>query len=254
MDCRGRCVGFTLVEMLVTISIIAVLLALMLPGVFSALAASRRHACMMNLRRTTTDFIVFADTNLGTQRGDDEKTLPKGQFLLSTFVESQYEIHEFWTGGSGPAFLPLSQEHPLRCPDVKTPVLLSNGPCTGGAGGGISPPAGVSYGFNMRLHKRPPVGSAPSVGFIRLKSSILQQPGVPLVWDHDAASLASRGISDTSFSAPTLTSTGPYAGDRYWSPASRHARGMNVAFIDGHAEHTTDPLRMSNARWDHVPR
>lgn len=230
------------------------LLALMLPALFAALGTSRRHVCMMNLRRTATDFIIFADTNLGTRRGDDEKNLPRGQFLLATFVESQYGIHEFWAPGSPAAYVPLSSDHPMRCPDVKAALQISNGPCTGGAAGGISPPAAVSYGFNMRLHKKPSASNVPTIGFVRLRSTILQQPNVPLVWDHDAAQLASRGISDTSFSAPSLNSTGPYAGDRYWAPASRHARGMNVVFIDGHAEHTTDPLRMGSARWDYSPR
>ncbi len=43
--------GFTLVELLVVITIIGILLALMLPGVMASREAARRTACLNNLTR-----------------------------------------------------------------------------------------------------------------------------------------------------------------------------------------------------------
>ncbi|MFM9956909.1 MAG: prepilin-type N-terminal cleavage/methylation domain-containing protein [Phycisphaerales bacterium] len=261
---RLRRAGFTLVETIVTIAIIALLLTLLLPALGAAQGSARRHACLMNLRRIATDFALFADANAGTPRGDDDRNLPRGQFYLSTFIESEFGISEFWNGSGGGAgggsgggagsWAPLPQDHILRCPEVKGQVLLSNGPCTGGPGGGISPPSRVSYGFNLRLHKRPPAPGKPSIGFLRLRESILSNPGVPLVWDTDAAAANAKGVSDTSFSAPSLGAGGAYASDRYWNPSLRHGGRNNIVLMDGSARATDDPLSLPGVRWDFVPR
>ncbi len=255
---RARRAGFTLVETLVTVAIIGVLLTLLLPALGAAQGAARRHTCLINLRRTATDFVLFADPNAGVSRGDDDRTLPRGQFHLSTFIESQFGISEFWPPAQGSAnqgqWAPLPHDHILRCPEVKGEVLLSNGPCTGGPGGGISPPSRVSYAFNMRLHKRPPAPAQPSIGFIRLRETILTSGAVPLAWDTDAPAASAKGISDTSFSAPSLGAAGPFANDLYWNPGFRHAGRMNLVILDGSAHATTDPLALPGVRWSFVPR
>lgn len=59
-----RC-GFTLVELLVVVTIIAVLTALMLPALQSALESSRSVACQNNLKQIITACVMYADDHGG---------------------------------------------------------------------------------------------------------------------------------------------------------------------------------------------
>jgi prepilin-type N-terminal cleavage/methylation domain-containing protein/prepilin-type processing-associated H-X9-DG protein len=57
--------GFTLIELLVVIAVIAVLAALLIPGLASAKQAGRRAACMSNLRQVGIAICAYADENEG---------------------------------------------------------------------------------------------------------------------------------------------------------------------------------------------
>lgn len=57
--------GFTLIEMLVAVAVIAVLLALLLPGLAKAREAGRQAVCLSNLRQAFIACRVYADEHRG---------------------------------------------------------------------------------------------------------------------------------------------------------------------------------------------
>ena len=57
--------GFTLLELLVSVSIIALLAAILLPAIMQARASTRRTVCLSNLRQWTLAVRMYTDTHHG---------------------------------------------------------------------------------------------------------------------------------------------------------------------------------------------
>lgn len=252
---RGAAGGraFTLVEVLVTLGVIATLMAILLPAIGHAKRSARTFRCQVSLRSAAFDFQVFADEQLHGDRGGDEQLLGD-KFRLETFQNSQYGLQEFWRWEA-------AKEHtlpdpagfdPLRCAEVTGTVrLLKDTPCSGG---GVTPPQNVSYTFNGRLNRAEvtkangKVGAAP----VLLTSDILNHPMAPLAWDVDGALAFEREVSPV-FSAPAMNDKAVYAGNVYWFPAFRHGGQANFALIDGSVKATARPLEESAWEWAYQP-
>ena len=255
---RDARAGFTIVELMIVIAIIALLLGLLLPVLSNTMGAARSIKCQMGLRSVSFDFSVFADDQLHGNRGNDVINLPKNHFLIETFQDSQYGIAEFWAYGSQQTVLmPDAQGHdPMRCPTVKgTLQLRKNVPCSQG---GVAPWQYVSYGFNMRLEVSDKLAAEGLPSYIQLTSNILLGgPGaapnaIPLAWDVDGLQAAKIG-SVPVYSAPSLGSTLLFANNRFWYPGLRHNGALNIAFIDGRVDSTRSPLSMHDCAWGYDP-
>lgn len=253
---RGN--GFTLLELLMVVAIIAVLAGVLIPALSGTIASARSFKCQMSLRSVAFDFSVFADDQLHGSRGNDELDLPRNSFRLETFQNAQYGLEEFWSYGSLVTVrLPDARgRDPMRCAAQSGDLVIRrNAPCTSG---GVNPPENISYGFNMRLHlseRRALAGATPGVV---LTSKILEGSAgaapsqIPLVWDVDGAEAQRRGVIPV-FSAPARSSQMLFVNDQYWFPGRRHSASVNVAFIDGRVDSSKAPLSQNNWAWDFDP-
>jgi prepilin-type N-terminal cleavage/methylation domain-containing protein/prepilin-type processing-associated H-X9-DG protein len=82
---RYRTKGFTLVELLVVIGIIAVLVGILLPALNRARESGRRVTCLSNMRQLGMAFMMYVQEN-------------KGRFPLAG-VENRPEDWIYWNGG-----------------------------------------------------------------------------------------------------------------------------------------------------------
>lgn len=246
--------GFTLVEVLVTMAVIASLMAILLPAIGHARRSARSFRCQVALRSAAFDFTVFADDQLHGDRGNDEANLPAGQFRLETFQNSQYGLEEFWRWEAAKEHtLPdPSGFDPLRCAEIGGEVkLVKDQPCSGG---GVTPLQNISYTFNSRLHRAEVTKANGKVGaaLVYLTTEILGHGMVPLAWDVDGRVAVEHEVSPV-FSAPAMDSKVVYVGDLYWFPAYRHLGQANFALIDGSVKATARPLEESSWQWAYQP-
>jgi prepilin-type N-terminal cleavage/methylation domain-containing protein/prepilin-type processing-associated H-X9-DG protein len=245
----ARRAGFTLVELLVSIAIIAMLLAILLPTLGYTIRSARSFRCQMSLRSVAFDFSVFADSQLHGDRGNDLIELGRDRFRLETFQESEYGIDEFWRWPEQAThqYPDINNNDPMRCSEVRGPIVLqSSTPCSQGA---VTPARNISYTFNARLHRaeRQLPSGAWGLFPVTLNKDVLEHGNIPLVWDVDGDVAAGRGLTPV-FSAPAKGSLGgAYASGRYWFPSMRHNGSVNVALSDGSVHGTTRPL---DATWD----
>lgn len=244
--------AFTIVELLISIAIVATLLALLLPALGRTIGAARGFRCQMSLRSIAFDFNVFADEQLHGDRGNDPRELGAKRFRLDTFQASQYGLNEFWRWGNAAAYtLPdAANNDPMRCSEIKGPITLSsNTPCSSA----IEPPKNISFTFNMRLHRaNVTMGQESRLVPVTLSSAILDHPRVPLVWDVDGSAAAARGASPV-YSAPAAGGQIGYDNDVFWYPARRHNGAINFALIDGSVNATSQAPAETNWDWSYQP-
>src|SRR6187397_514637 len=85
-----RCVGFTLVELLVVIGIIAVLIALLLPSLLKAREQAQRVQCMSNLRQMVIACTAYASEHRGWYPGPHKHSRPNA--LKDPFTGAAPEV------------------------------------------------------------------------------------------------------------------------------------------------------------------
>lgn len=240
--------GFSLLEMLVVISIIAILIAILMPALSSCRRAGRNLKCASQLKQISFEFQMFADDFAVRSRGDSS-ALGAKWFYIEDFQESLYRVDEFWdVPGASRATYEYSREL-MICPEGPTYLRrLAAAPCSGGA---VFPRQNVSLAFNRRLFR----GLDSTGTFMIAKvmnGRILDHPNVPLVLDVDASSL-DPDSGQPYYAAPPVPEPDGYENGAYWFPSMRHNGRLNVAMIGGHVASVKEARVGAGIDWEFVP-
>ncbi len=245
---RASAPGFSLLEMLVVIAVIAILIAILLPALSACRRAGRNLKCASQLKQVSFEFQLFADDFAVRSRGDSA-ALGTKWFYLEDFQESLYRVDEFWdVPGASRATYEGAQEL-MMCPEGPSFLRrLAATPCSGGA---VFPRVNVSLAFNRRMHK----ALDPSGSFMLtqvLNSRVLDHPNAPLVLDVDAKDV-NPSNGQPYYAAPPATEPDGYENNAFWFPSTRHNGRLNVAMIGGHVASIKKAEPGAGIDWGYIP-
>ena len=210
---------FTLVELLIVISIIAVLASMLLPALGKARDKAKDISCASNLKQIGAMFMIYADgcSYYPAPLGNIRTTIGKWQdMLVFATTNLQYDPHNaatcdyIWLNNG-------TAKSPFGCPSTKRKMFQAN--------------EAIHYGMNRYLGTsfNPANGSltwdiSPRVSITQVK----RPSATSLAFDINVVGSAGSWPGNCAFDIYGMI----YGSEPLW----RHAngRGSNVLFADGH--------------------
>lgn len=246
MSSKSR--GFTILELLVVVAIIALLIAILLPSLSKARDKARTTACLANLKQISHAINFYAGDNDGYTnprmivRGTGPADSPPGYtlrpdgFTGAAYWSDQILLGQYAANTNGnmasPAFIEgtVSRHSPFMCPsDATHPYVDAN---TGT----------LSYGMPPNFTSINPAGNYSRIW----KLANVANPMTELaVVDSLTPLMSPGGWSDPYVFYGTYepVNNGNWNDsdpNSYYNYARRHNRGANVLYLDSHAETLQD--------------
>ena len=221
--------GFTLVELLVVIGIIAVLISMLLPALGKAKEMGKSAQCLSNLRQVNMAFVMFANENRGylPQIGTDGA----GSAQMDVDGTTQTVLIRWFGGlyGSPQRYVP---EASMLAPYWGT---ASVGGCPSLDLDEFSRPqyGPVDYAYNsiFARHKDWAAGGTLRTGFGVKVTQVRNPTEKAVIWD---AARLEAGVPDrTPWGYPTTGNVNNNKTDPNFH--GRHLKVGNVGWLDGHA-------------------
>jgi len=220
--------GFTLVELLVVIGVIAILVALLLPALATAREAARRTQCASNLRQVSIGTMILAHNNKGRFR------LAHAGLRASDAEETSYGPGLTFTASDHIHWLPAHLHERYR---RETGMVLRELTCPNRAQDFIRE-AGDPGERRIRTGYYLMVGRwdvrFPFIDGRRLRSAVRTSDSPRLILAADVIEQGTiRGTGGTEQSSAPHGPRGMVGGDPSIHPEKLGSRGANIAYLDG---------------------
>ncbi|MFC1677370.1 prepilin-type N-terminal cleavage/methylation domain-containing protein [Planctomycetota bacterium] len=201
MGCPAKKAGFTLVELLVVISIIALLMSILMPALSSARRSGQSVVCMSNLKQLQLGWLMFAN-------GNDDRVC---QWLAVGDTSSfSPEYNTDLAIEKGPLWPYTGNVELYKCPSNK---------------GWINRTCFLSISLGNHFRKLSYIDH-PGQRAIILEGDHLYAPGV----------IAPLQTLNMMYAPVNVYNQNLWGGNDL---AIRHNKGFNLSFADGHVEHYT---------------